>query len=368
MHADGGNLWLQVGPTGSRSWIFRYALDGKARAMGLGPVHSVPLAQARQKAAAARALLAQRVDPMDARANQRPSHALVTFKDVALDYVAAHASGWHNAKHRHQWTTTLSEYVFPIIGALPVAGVDVDAVLRVLRPIWNTKTVTAIRVRGRIESVLGAAIARGIRTGPNPAVWRGTLSHLLPPKTRLRRVQHHAAMPYADVPAIMAALRSRSGNPARALELLVLTAARSGEVLGARWSEIDLAAKVWTIPGERMKAGLPHRVPLAAPALAILAALPRDGDYVFPGLKRGKPISKMAMARLILSHDVTVHGFRSTFRDWAAEATAYQNHVVEMALAHSVGNAVEAAYRRGDLFDKRRDLMTAWGAYCGGSV
>jgi integrase len=369
MHADGGGLWLQVGPTGSRSWIFRFTIAGKARAMGLGALNAVSLAQARQKAADARNLVAAGMDPIEARTHQRAPQALVTFEAAALDYLVSHEDGWHNAEHRRQWRATMEQDVFPHIGALPVSAVDTDAVLKVLRPIWSTKVETANRIRGRIESVLGAAMARGLRTGPNPATWRGNLQHLLPKKSKVRRVEHHAALPYPELPDFMVALRARPGLAAHALEFLILTAARTGEVLGARWPEIDVAAAVWTIPAGRMKSRRPHRVPLSRAALAVLAPLPRDSAFVFPGERKAGSIHNDAMSELLkkMGVAVTVHGFRSTFRDWAAERTDFPNHVVEMALAHVVGDATEAAYRRGDLYEKRTELMNAWSVFCAGN-
>jgi integrase len=337
--------------------------------MGLGALHSVSLAQARARAADCRFQRASGLDPIEARDAVRASPAPLTFEAVAVDYLASHGSAL-SAKHRKQWASSLRRYVYPHIGNVPVAGVDTDAVSRVLAPIWATKVATASRVRGRIEAVLGAATVRGLRAGPNPAMWRGNLSHLLPKKSRVRRVAHFAAMPYAELPAFVATLRARDGLTARALELLILTAARTGEIINMRWAEVDVAAALWTIPEHRMKARIEHRVPLARPALAVLAALPRDPEYVFPGARRSGPMHHDVLIEALKEQmgrgDVTVHGFRSTFRDWAGETTSFPNHVVEMALAHTIGNAVEAAYRRGDLLDKRRELMAAWGTYCGG--
>jgi integrase len=294
--------------------------------------------------------------------------AAVTFKSVALDYLAIHGSSL-SAKQLLQWETSLATYAYPHIGAMPVAAVDVDTVFRVLSPLWRTKADTASRLRGRIESILGASTVRGLRAGPNPATWRGNLAHLLPKKSQVRRVAHHRAMPYAELPDFMATLRAREGAAARGLELLILTALRTGEVLGARWSEIDVAAALWTVPADRMKARKAHRVPLSGPALAILAALPQTSGFVFPGERRaGKPIHGEALGEMLerMKVDVTTHGFRSTFRDWSAECTSFSNEVCEAALAHTIGNSVEAAYRRGDLLDKRRELMNAWGTYCRG--
>jgi integrase len=371
MHCDGGNLWLHVADSGARSWLFRFAITGRERAMGLGAVNAVSLSQAREKAASARNLVADGVDPIEARATARASRAAaVTFESVARDYLAIHGPALSDS-HRLQWGTSLATYAYPYIGALPVAAVDVDAVFRVLSPLWPTKAETAARLRGRIEAILGAATVRGLRAGPNPATWRGNLEHLLPKKSKVRRVAHHRAMPYAELPAFMVTLRAREGAAARALELLILTALRTGEVLGARWSEIDATAALWALPPDRMEARKVHRVPLCGPALAILAALSRTSEFVFPAERRaGKPMHSDALAETLerMKIDVTTHGFRSTFRDWAAERTDFANHVVEQALAYTIGNAVEAAYRRGDMLDRRRELMNAWGTFCGGGV
>jgi integrase len=381
MYADGGGLYLQVGPTGSRSWIFRYATgelrttrNGKVghveRAMGLGAFPDTSLAEARAKALDARKQRATGIDPLVAKRAVRAPQAFVTFEAAARDYIASHQTAW-GAAYVRQWENSLATHAFPTTGNVPVAAVDTDAVFKVLSPIWHEKLETASRLRGQIEAILDAAKVRGLRSGDNPASWRGNLSHLLAKKSQVRRAGHHAAMPYTALPGFMATLRARDGAAARALELLIMTAARTGEVLGARWSEIDLAGKVWTIPAERMKAGRDHRVPLSDPAIAILKVLPNTCDFVFPGERRaGKTIHDDALSELLerMGVDCTVHGFRSTFRDWAAETTGYPNHVVEMALAHAVGNKVEAAYRRGDLFEKRTELMVAWAAYCGGGV
>jgi integrase len=381
MHPDGGGLYLQVSPTGSRSWIFRYATgevaisrNGKPRrverAMGLGAFPDTSLAEARAKALDARKQRAEHKDPIEARNAVRAPKTPVTFAEVAQDYIASHQTAW-GATYVRQWRSSLATYAFPTIGNVPVAAVDGDAVFKVLSPIWHEKLETASRLRGQIEAILDAAKVRGLRSGDNPASWRGNLSHLLAKKSKIRRVEHHSAMPFADLPAFMVTLRARDGVAARALELLILTAARTGEALGARWSEIDLPGKVWTILGERMKAGRDHRVPLSDPAISVLKAIPHTGDFVFPGQRRvGKPIHDDALSELMqrTGVDWAVHGFRSTFRDWAAETTSFPNHVVEMALAHAIGNQVEAAYRRGDLFEKRTELMAAWAAYCGGGV
>jgi integrase len=282
-------------------------------------------------------------------------------------YFKFHSRKWKNSKHTAQFLSTLRMYAYPTLGKIPVGAVDKALVLKAIETIWYTKTETASRVRGRIEAVLDFAKTRGYRTGENPATWDGNLVHALPARGTIAKVEHHAALPYSELPDFMAQLALREGIAARALEFTLLTAARTGEVIGALWSEIDLDTKVWTIPADRMKVRKEHRVPLTGRAVEILKALPRETDFVFPGGRKGAPISNMAMAQLlkrIERLDITVHGFRSTFRDWAAERTSYPNHIVEMALAHVIGDKVEAAYRRGDLFDKRRKLMEAWAAYC----
>jgi integrase len=373
-YGDGGGLFLQVSAGGAKSWVFRFKVDGKLREMGLGPTHTISLAEAREKALACRKARLDGRDPIDERSASRLAAKLdaakaMTFKACAERYIAAHKAGWRNPKHAAQWPATLGTYVYPVMGALPVRGVDVGLVLKAIEPIWTTKPETAGRVRGRIESILDYATARGWRQGENPARWRGHLENLLPRKAKVRRVEHHAALPYAEIAEFMAALRQQEGVAARALEFAILTAARTGEVIGARWEEINIAEKLWTIPAERMKAGKEHRVPLSAPALAILEDLAkvREGEFVFPGGRHGRPISNMAMLMLLrrMDHaDLTVHGFRSAFRDWAAERTTFPAEVAEMALAHTVSDKVEAAYRRGDLFQKRRQLAEAWAKFC----
>ena len=373
-YGDGGGLFLQVSASGSKSWVFRFRDAGKLREMGLGPTHTITLAEARQKALECRKARLDGADPIEARKATRAAVKLdaakaMTFKACAERYIAAHKAGWKNDKHAAQWPSTLGTYVYPIMGSLPVQAVDVGLVLKALEPIWTTKPETAGRVRGRIESVLDWATARGYRQGENPARWRGHLENLLPQKAKVRRVEHHAALPYVEIAGFMAALRQQAGIAARALEFAILTAARTGEVIGARWEEINLAERLWTIPAERMKAGKEHRVPLSAPALAILENLAkvREGEFVFPGGRHGRAISNMAMLmtlRRMKRDDLTAHGFRSSFRDWAAERTTFPAEVAEMALAHTVSDKVEAAYRRGDLFQKRRQLAEAWAKFC----
>jgi integrase len=371
-HADGGQLYVQVSRTGSKSWLFRFARQGRERWMGLGPYPDVSLAEARQKAFDARRLLRDGLDPIEARRGARMAARLeeargLTFKDCAERYIAAHEAGWRNAKHRAQWRSTLGTYAYPELGNLSVAAADTALVMKTLEPIWQAKPETAGRVRGRIEAVLDWAKARHYRTGDNPARWRGHLDKLLPARRRLARVKHHAALPWRNLPAFMVELRGQTGTSARALEFAILTAARTGEVLGATWTEIDMGAKAWSVPAERMKGGRTHRVPLCERTVEILDALPRGGDYVFGGTRARKPLSQMALLmtlRRMKRDDLTVHGFRSTFRDWAAECTSFPREVAEAALAHVIPDKVEAAYRRGDLFERRRQLMEAWSGYC----
>jgi integrase len=367
LYGDGGGLFLQVSESGAKSWVFRFKKNGRLRVMGLGPTHTVSLAEARDKARECRKQRLDGMDPIDARRGRQLAARLeaakgMTFAECASAYIATHRAGWRNAKHAAQWSATLATYVDPVFGNLPVQAIDVGLVLRALEAIWTAKPETASRVRGRIESVLDWATARGYRAGENPARWRGHLENLLPRRSKVRRVEHHAALPYAELPEFMAELRLKNGAAPRALEFAILTAARTGEVIGATWAEIDLEAGLWTVPAGRMKAGREHRVPLSASAFAILPPLyeARTGDKVFP-------ISNMAMLMLLRRMgraDLTAHGFRSTFSDWCAEQTSFPSEVREMALAHVVGDKVEAAYRRGDLFEKRRQLAEAWAAFC----
>lgn len=372
--ADTDGLYLKVGPTGAASWQFRYQIGGKRRMMGLGACSVQTLAEARDKAAEARKLAKQGIDPLEARkaAEVAEKAAVTTFKTAALDYIESHRAGWRNAKHAQQWENTLAQYVYPKFGDKPVGEVSTEDVLGALKPIWSGKPETANRVRNRIELVLDAARAKGLATGINPAAWRGHLDKLLPKRSKASR-EHHAAMDYRDLPAFYKRLTTeRVSLSAAALQLTILTACRTSEVLLAEWSEFDLDSRLWTIPGERMKAAVAHRVPLSDAAMDLLDTIIRMGKgegegYLFPGAKAGKPLSNMAMTmvlRKLGNGDLTVHGFRSTFRDWCAEETHYPNIVAEQALAHTVGNAVEAAYRRGDLLDKRRALMADWATYC----
>ena len=372
-HADGGNLYLYVRGA-SRTWVFRYVdFEGKRRHMGLGPIQSLSLAEARKTAAQLREQLKHPTlptDPLAARQSQKQklniqSRRKMTFKSCAEAYIGAHRLEWKNEKHIQQWENTLTSYAYPLLGDLPVESVDEALVVKVLLPIWQTKTETAKRLRGRIECVLDWATFNKHRQGENPARWKGHLEHSLAKPSKVAKVVHHPALPYTDMVDFMAQLRKSDGVGARALEFLILTAARSGEVRGATWAEVDFQQKIWTVPAARMKMGREHRVALSDAALQILRNLPRlDGcEFIFPGSKVSSPMSDMtltAVLRRMLRTDITVHGFRSTFRDWAAETTNYPNELAEMTLAHVVSNKVEAAYRRGDMLEKRFSMMNEW--------
>jgi integrase len=363
-YSDGGNLYLIVSETGARKWVLRFTWRSRAKEMGLGSAASVPLADAREKAASARRKIAQGLNPIEER---KRDGGIPTFGDMADDVRETLSAGFRNEKHKAQWKSTIETYAAPL-RAKPVDTIATDDVLGVLKPIWTIKAETASRVRGRIEKVLDAAKARGFRDGENPARWRGHLDHLLPRSSKLAR-GHHAAMAYEEVAAFIAQLRKREANSALALELCILTAARSGEILGMRWSEIDLDKKIWTVPANRMKAGREHRVPLSGRAVSILKQLAKfkAGDFVFPGQVRSKPLSNMAMEMVLRRMKVegaTVHGFRSSFRDWAGNVSSFPREVVETALAHVIGDKAEQAYRRSDALEKRRRLMDAWAAYC----
>ncbi|MGE4337380.1 MAG: tyrosine-type recombinase/integrase [Pigmentiphaga sp.] len=367
---DGGGLYLQIASNGSASWLYRFQLNGKRRNMGLGSCDLVTLATARERRDDARKLVAAGVDPIEHRkaAENAAKAATVTFDKCCSDYIASHRSGWKNAKHAQQWENTLATYAAPVIGHLKPEDVTTSHVLTILEPIWKSKPETASRLRNRIELVLDAAKAHGLRCGENPARWRGHLDKLLPKQSKVRSRTHHAALPWRELPDFMQELAERSDLTHAAMQLTILTACRTSEVLGATWSEINQDEHVWIIPASRMKAGKEHRVPLTSAALSVLEKLPRvdDNPHLFPGLRKGRPLSNMAMLmglRRLGRGDLTMHGFRSTFRDWAAECTPHPNFVVEMALAHTVGNAVEAAYRRGDLLTKRRALMQDWANY-----
>lgn len=363
-YSDGNNLYLVVSKTGSRKWVLRFTWRGRAKEMGLGSATKLPLIDARERAAAACRKIAQGLNPIEER---KRDHGIPTFGEMADDVRETLSAGFRNEKHKAQWKSTLETYA----GSLrfkPVDTITTDDVLAVLKPIWTTKAETASRVRGRIEKVLDAAKAKGFREGENPAHWRGHLDNLLPRPLKLAR-GHHAAMPYDEVAEFVAELRKGGRTSSMALELCILTAARSGEILGMRWSEIDLNRKVWTIPANRMKAGRQHRVPLSSRAMAILEQLEKTklGGFVFEGHARNKPLSNMAMEMVLRRMkivDATVHGFRSSFRDWAGNVSNFPREITETALAHVIGDKAEQAYRRGDALEKRRKLMEAWAAYC----
>jgi integrase len=371
-YADGDNLYLDFKEPPSKNWVFRYKRNGRARDHGLGPWPDVSLAEARELASDCRRKLRAGIDPIDekraARLQQKLERAKeMTFRQCAEAYIAAHERAWKNPKHAAQWPATLVAYAYPVFGNLPVQVVDTALVVKALEPIWHDRTETASRLRGRLESILGWAATAGYRSGENPARWRGHLENLLPQKSKIAPVRNHPALSYRELPAFFAKLDEEDGIGALALRFAILTAARTGEVIGAKWDEIDDAERLWTIPGGRMKAGRDHRVPLSAPALAILALLKRlpASPFVFAA-NRHRPVSNMIMLmtlRRMGRTDLTVHGFRSTFSDWVAERTAFPSEVREMALAHAVGDKVEAAYRRGDLFEKRRQLMAAWAKF-----
>jgi len=384
-YCDGGGLYLQVAKGGSKSWIFRYTLNGKTREMGLGSLNAVTLAQARDKARELRFVRTQGLDPIEARADHTRKQNLVrlnskTFKQCADDYINTHRSEWNNPKHAQQWENTIETYANPTLGSMFVQEITSAHVKRVLDPIWTTKKETASRLRGRIEEILDAAKASGYRKGENPAAWKGNLSHLLA-KRSAREVRHFPALPWPMMHEFLVELRKREGVAPRALEFTVLTVARSGEVRGALWSEFDLDAKLWGVPAERMKMKVEHTHPLTDDTIKLLRALPRfkGCDLVFPNERTKKPLSDMALTKLLRDMNTaaggkrwvdkagecaTAHGFRSSFKDWATECTDHSETVVEIALAHKVGSEVERAYRRGELLMKRRVLMNDWAKYC----
>src|SRR5215469_62213 len=375
MYHDGGGLYLQVSAGGAKSWIYRFMLDGRAREMGLGPINIISLAEARKRAAECRKMRLDGVDPIEARRAQRgqmrfEASRAITFDKCAAAYIEAHTASWKNGKHAEQWRSSLRNYASVVFGSSPVQAIDLALVMKALEPIWKAKPETASRLRGRIEAVLDWATVRGYRKGENPARWRGHLDKLLPARSKIQKAEHYPALPYDEVGDFVELVRREDGIAARALEFLILTAARTGEVIGAECDEIDLSEKLWVVPEARMKAGREHRVPLSVAAVVILKQMNaiREGDFVFPGGKKGQPLSNMAMLAVLKRmgrRNLSAHGFRSTFRDWAAERTNFPREVVEMALAHTIESKVEAAYRRGDLFQKRRQLMEAWARFCG---
>lgn len=374
-HADGGGLYLSVKPSGAKSWIFRYRRDGKEREMGLGSLNTYSLAEARERALAQRKVLNAGDDPVTVRQSAKLERRLaeagvITFDAAADAYIAAQRAGWKNAKHADQWKNTLATYASPVIGDLPVTAVDTALVMRVLTPIWTTKTETATRVRGRIEKILDWCKVQGYRKGDNPAAWRGHLEHLLSAPNKTATVEHHPALPWREIGAFMALLRQRQGAAAVALEFIILTNCRTSEAIEATWSEFDLAEKLWTIPAGRMKAEKEHVIPLSEPALAALQKAKEaagESALVFPGPNGKKPLSNMACLALLKRMgraDLTTHGFRSTFRDWAGESTSHPREVIEHAMAHQLKDKAEAAYQRGTLLQRRRVLMADWATYC----
>jgi integrase len=371
-YADGGGLYFRVSEFGTTAWAFRYTVAGKAREMGLGPYPHVTLKEARERAEKARRDLRDGIDPIDARkeaysARIASTATVRTFEQCAAEYIAAKEPEWKNAKHGEQWRNTLATYAYPQIGKMLVRDVEQAHILEILKPIWTTKTETASRLRGRIENVIDYATALKYRTGDNPARWRGHLDKILPTPSKVAKVENHAALPYEVMGSFMVELRKHIGQGARALEFAILTAARSGEVRGATWAEIDLNAAEWTVPKERMKAGKEHRIPLSPAAVQLLENLPRmeGSNLLFPSTK-GTELSDMTLTAVLrrMERPITAHGFRSTFRDWAGETTAFPREVIEHALAHQLKDKAEAAYARGTLFNKRRQLMEAWATYC----
>jgi integrase len=380
-YGDGAGLYLLVRSKQSKFWLFRYTRAGRMREMGLGPASgrtAVKLATARARALELHAAVREGRDPLAEREAEKVKRdadaakvqaGAITFAQVADMFLNAHEASWRNPKHRQQWRNTLRDYVLPEIGGLPVGSVETGAVVKIIEPLWRDKTETAARVRGRIESILDYAKARGWREGENPARWRGHLAQLLPARAKVARVEHHAALPWRKAGAFMMRLRQHSGISTRALEFLILTASRSGEVRGARWDEIDLEHAVWTVPAGRIKGGREHRVPLSEQAVAVLHEMAQLGTegFVFPGLKDGSALSDVALTKAVDvagGNGATVHGMRSTFRDWCAEATNYPRELAEAALAHALKDKTEAAYQRGDLLEKRRRLMTDWATFC----
>lgn len=391
-YEDGDGLRLLIKPSGKKYWVLRFQLAGKRREMGLGTYPATGLKEARQNSSDKRRLLRDGVDPLQARdaeraaqvaAEQQRIRKSITFQDVANDYIEAHRAGWKNVKHAQQWTNTLATYAAPVIGDLATNQITTEHILQILKPIWASKAETASRVRNRMELVLDAAKARGLRDGENPARWRGHLDKLLPPSSKAKRTQNHSALPYSELSRFIEALNEVEGLSACALKMTILTACRTSEVLEADWSEVDLKAKLWSIPATRMKAGRAHTVPLSNAVMSLLEALPRikGSSLLFPGARKGRPISNMAMLMTLRRMDkkdledggkgwrdsndkvITAHGFRSTFRDWAAECTHYAREVCELSLAHVVANGAEAAYWRSDLLEKRRALMADWAEF-----
>lgn len=390
-HGDGGGLWLQVSKSGSKSWIFRFTLNRRQREMGLGAVHTVSLAEARIKAREYRQMLQEGIDPLEMREEKKRTDALamarmMTFDQCAKEYIASHRSGWKNAKHAGQWEATLATYASPVFGSFPVSEIDTSLVMKALSPIWEEKTETAKRLRGRIESVLGWATTSGFRDGENPARWRGHFENLLAAPNKIKEVKHLPSLSWREIGSFMCALREQVGIAPRALEFLILTATRTSETLEATWDEIDLDTATWVIPADRMKAGIEHHIPLSIEAVNLLSRIPRVDKYVFAGSSYGKPLSDMSLTAVLKrmheislksggmgwvdpkqeNRRITSHGFRSTFRMWGAESVShsFSREIIEFALAHQLPNKVESAYQRGTVFNKRVPLMQAWSDYC----
>lgn len=372
MFPDGRGLYLQVSKSGSKSWIYRYEVKGKERSHGLGGYPAISLSDAREEADNCRKLRKQGIDPIEYKRKKDAENKLrdaksITFKECALAYIDSHKIGWKNPKHEMYWRNTLETYAYPVIGDLSVQDVDTGLVLAVIEPIWAAKTETASRVRQRIENIIDWAKARGYREGENPARWRGHLNTQLPERKKVQKVKHFPAMPYKDLPAYFCELRQVDTVAAKALTFTILTAARATEARECRWPEIDIKNKVWIVPPDRMKASKEHRIPLSDEVIKILIEIEGyDSEFLFPGIKRGQSISEATIRKLLRkTHDgLTVHGFRSSFRDWCAEMTSYPREVAERCLAHAIGNETEAAYQRGDLFVKKSKLMNAWSDYC----
>ncbi len=373
LYSDGNGLYLRINNDGAKSWRYRFMLDGNSREMGMGSLNLVSLSKARQEAIQCKLKVREGIDPIEERKASRAhliglNKSIPTFKECAVDYIRAHGVAWKNAKHEQQWVNSLTNHVYPKLGSMAVNAIERSHIMQVLEPIWRIKTETAKRIRGRIEMVLDWATVQGLREGENPARWRGHLDKLLPKPSAIMKEKHFAALPYTEIYDFMESLRSREANSAQLLRLIILTATRSGEARSATWSEIDLDKAIWTIPAERMKGKKEHVIPLCKEAVEIIKALPHmaGSDYLFAGIQSGKPLSDMVFAALMkrmARTGITTHGFRSTFRDWAAEQTAFPREVIEAALAHKLKDKAEAAYFRSNLLDKRRELMNQWAAY-----
>jgi integrase len=375
-HSDGGGLYVQLSPGGGASWVFRYKVGGRTREMGLGPLYTIGLAKAREKARQCRELRLDGIDPLEQRRAAKIKTKIEaarsrTFRECAESFIDSHTAAWRNPVHAAQWPASLDAYAYPIIGDLPVQVIDTALIMEVLQPIWTEKPETAGRVRSRIEAILSWATVSGYRQGENPARWRNHIDQLLPRKSKIRRVEHYRALPFDDLPELMAKLEQQQGNPARALRYLILTAARTSEVLGATWAEVDVAEKIWIIPGPRTKTGAEYRIPLSAAALAVIGQqrdLRKDEDeqLVFPGMRHGRALSAPSMLVVLrrIGYSATTHGMRACFRSWAAERTDTPHEILELALGHTIGDATIRAYARSDLVERRRHLMQRWADFC----